>query len=280
MGNASPLANRYRTALVTGASTGLGRAFAGMLLGEGVRVWGTSRSAERLEELRQSAGGAFIPVELELGPGSDLPAVFQRIEAEADGFDLVIANAGFSVFGRFEEVEFSEWREQCEVMLLQVAQLCHLALPGMRRRGRGALVNVSSLGAEFPLPFQSGYNIVKAGVSALSESLMMECAGTGVVMVDLRPGDYRTDFAGSVRRPNGERADPSQQRVWAAFVRMMERGPDPAGAAEALRRALERGRSGTVRCGSFFQSRVAPFLARMGSLRLRRRVQAGYFDLS
>jgi len=280
MGNPSPLADRYRTALVTGASTGLGRAFAELLLAEGVRVWGTARSADRLEELRRSAGGQFVPVALELGSGGDLPTVFQRIEAEADGFDLVVANAGFSVFGRFDEVDYSEWREQCEVMLLQVGRLCHLVLPGMRRRGRGALVNVSSLGAEFPLPFQAGYNIVKAGVSALSESLMMECAGTGVIVIDLRPGDYRTDFAGSVRRPNGEQADVRQQRVWSAFVRMMESGPDPAGAADALRRALRRGRSGTVRCGGFFQARVAPLLARMGSLGLRRRVQARYFDLS
>jgi short-subunit dehydrogenase len=246
---ADRLATRYRTALVTGASTGLGRAFTAMLLAEGV---------------------------------ADSEAViraFRAAESEAGGFDLVVNNAGYGVFGAFADVDFSVWREQLNVMLVNTALLSHLALAGMRTRGRGALVNVSSLAAEFPLPFQSAYNMTKAGLSALNESLIIECAGTGVTVIDLRPGDFRTDFEGSVRRPPSGQGDPRIPRVWAAFEKMMRGGPPPTEAAAALRRALVRGKSGTIRCGRFFQAVVAPFLARFGSLPLKRRVQAGYFDL-
>lgn len=276
---AERLATRYRTALVTGASTGLGRAFATMLLAEGVAVWGTSREAGRLAELARDHPGAFHPVVMELGDAEAATRAFREVEQAAGGFDLVVNNAGYGVFGVFAEVDFSVWREQLNVMLVNTALISHLALQGLRTRGRGALVNVSSLAAEFPLPFQSAYNIAKAGLTALGESLMIECAGTGVVVIDLRPGDYRTDFEGAVRRPPTGQGDARLQRVWAAFERMMRGGPPPEEAAAALRRALHRGKSGTVRCGRFFQAVVAPLLARFGSLPLKRRVQAGYFDL-
>ena len=145
-------------------------------------------------------------------------------------------------------------------------------------RDRGTLVNVSSLAAEFPLPFQPAYNVAKAGLTALSESLMMETAGSGVTVIDLRPGDYRTDFEGSVRRPQPA-ATPRMQRAWGAFEAMMQSGPQPAHAAAALRRALLAGRPGTVRTGRLFQAVVAPFLARFGSLGLKRRIQARYYNV-
>lgn len=277
---AERLATRYRTALVTGASTGLGRAFATMLLAEGVAVWGTSREAGRLAELARDHPGAFHPAVMELGDAAAATRAFREAEQAAGGFDLVVNNAGYGVFGVFAEVDFSVWREQLNVMLVNTALISHLALQGLRARGRGALVNVSSLAAEFPLPFQSAYNIAKAGLTALGESLLIECAGTGVVVIDLRPGDFRTDFEGAVRRPPAGQGDARLPRVWAAFERMMRGGPPPEEAAAALRRALHRGKSGTVRCGRFFQAVVAPLLARFGSLPLKRRVQAGYFDLN
>ena len=148
----------------------------------------------------------------------------------------------------------------------------------MLARNRGALVNISSLAAEFPLPFQSTYNMAKSGLSALNESLMIETSGTGVAVIDFRPGDYRTDFDGSVRRPQSP-PPPRLARAWLAFEAMMRSGPPPAHAADALRRALLRRRSGTVRTGRFFQAVVAPFIARFGSLDLKRRIQARYFNV-
>ena len=269
---AARISDFYRTAFITGASTGLGRAFAEMLLAEGVRVWGTSRDATRL-----TAISGLVPVTLDLRDGPTALKVFQDADRAAGGFDLVVNNAGFGVFAEFTGAEFSLWEEQLQVMLINPARLAHAALPGMLARNRGALVNISSLAAEFPLPFQSAYNVVKSGLSALSESLIIETAGTGVVVLDVRPGDYRTDIEGSVRHPQ-KSPPPRMQRAWAAFEKMMHAAPPPAHAAAELRRALLRRHSGTVRVGPFFQAQAAPFLARFGSLALRRRAQARYFD--
>ena len=268
-----PLSSRYRTAFVTGASTGLGLAFTEMLLAGGVEVWGTSRDASRLP-----ARPRFHAVAFELGDGTAAGKIFLETEKAAGGFDVVINNAGFGAFGSFAHTDFAVWEDQFRVMLVNTAHLSQVALRGMLVRQHGALVNISSIAGEFGMPYQAVYNSVKAGLSALNESLMYEVKGTGVIIIDFRPGDYRTDFEGSVRRPPGT-AGPGQEKTWAAFTAMMQSGPPPAHAAASLQRALLRGRSGTVRSGRFFQAVLAPFLARFGSLALKRRIQEMYFGL-
>jgi len=275
------LSARHRTAFVTGASTGLGLAFTDMLLAGGVEVWGTARDAARLP-----VRDKFHPVVLELADGAAAERIFLDAERAAGGFDLVINNAGFGAFGAFAHTDFSIWEEQLRVMLVNTARLSHAALRGMLARKHGALVNISSIAGEFGLPYQAAYNVTKAGLSALNESLMYELHGTGVIVIDFRPGDYHTDFEGAVRRPAQAAAlaadtvnTARMARVWSAFAGMMQSGPAPAQAAEDLRRALLRGRSGTVRTGRFFQAVLGPFLARFGSLALRRKVQEKYFGL-
>ena len=168
-----------------------------MLWGNGVKVWGTSRDLKRL-----ACSGKFSPqVALELGNGAEAERVFSIADREAGGFDLVINNAGFGAFGAFAHTDFSVWEEQFRMMLVNTARLSHAALRGMLARRRGALVNISSIAGEFGMPYQATYNAVKAGLSALNESLMYELRDTGVIVIDFRPGDYRTDFEGAVRRP-------------------------------------------------------------------------------
>lgn len=273
-----PLSARYRAAFVTGASTGLGLAFAEMLVAAGVEVWGTSRDPARLR-----ARPGFHAIALELGDGPAAESAFLDAERAAGGFDLVINNAGFGAFGAFAHTDFAVWEEQLRLMLVNTARLSHAALRGMLARRRGALVNISSIAGEFGMPYQAIYNTTKAGLSVLNESLMYEVQGTGVIVLDFRPGDFRTGFEGSVRRPVQTGADAAQThrmaRVWRSFTAMMQSGPPPARAAAALRAALLRGRSGTVRTGRFFQAVLAPFLARFGSLALKRRIQEKYFGL-
>jgi short-subunit dehydrogenase len=268
----------YRTAFITGASTGLGRAFAESLLADGVQVWGTSRDPARLAGLAQVHGPRFTAVSLDLRNGADAEKAWGTADRAAGGFDVVINNAGFGIFAEFAQVDFAAWQEQLEVMLVNPARLSHAALRGMIARNRGALVNISSLAAEFPLPFQSAYNMAKAGLTALNESLMIETAGTAVTVIDFRPGDYRTDFDGSVRQPQTS-PSPRMTRAWKAFEKMMRSGPSPNHAAAALRRALLQRRSGTVRTGRFFQAQLAPFLSRFASLGVKRRIQGRYFDV-
>ena len=110
MPNALPLSSLYRTAFVTGVGTGLGRAFADMLLQEGVQVWGTSRLIERLSDLEKTAG--FTAVALDLRDGAAAERIFLAANQAAGGFDIVINNAGYGAFGDFAATEFSVWQDQ------------------------------------------------------------------------------------------------------------------------------------------------------------------------
>jgi len=273
--SAEPISSRYRRAFVTGASGGLGLAFSRMLLAEGIHVTGTSRDIGRLKPLTKH--DAFTPVALDLGDPVRAESVFAEAAGDA-GFDLVINNAGFGLFAPFASTPYEVWQSQLDALLGTSARLSHAALRGMLARGRGCLVNVSSLAVEFPLPFMSGYNMAKAGLSALSESLIFETKGTPVIVIDFRPGDYRTAF-NQAMQPTAVVStinDPCLERTWRALEAHLETSPLPVAAARDLRRALMKGRSGTVRSGSLFQARVAPFFARLIPAGLRRAMIARY----
>lgn len=280
--SASELAARYPTAFVTGASAGLGRAFAEMLLTEGVRVWGTARDAARLTTLATAYPALFTPVVLDLADTAATGAAFARSARAADGaFALVINNAGYGVFGEFEATEFAVWQRQLDLMVTATLRIAHDALHGMRARGRGCIVNVASLATEFPLPFMSGYNVAKAALSAFSESLIVETAGTGISVIDFRPGDFRTDFNQAMQTASSAATalNPRATRAWEALEAHLRAAPPPSVAASDLRRALLRGRSGTVRSGTWFQARIAPLFARAVPASWRRAFAARYFRL-
>ena len=271
-----PPATLIRRAFVTGASGGIGAAFVDALLGDGYEVWGTARDPARLP-----ARPGFHAVALDLADGAGTGRAFLAAEVEAGGaFDVLVNNAGYGVFGPVETQPFSVWSAQIDAMFTQTVRLALLALPEMRSRGRGAIVNVTSLAVEFPIPGMSGYNAVKAGLSAWTLSLAYELEGSGVAAIDFRPGDVRTPFnTAVVQAPEGARSGERWGRVWRRFEAMHDVAPAPEHIAADLVRALRRGRSGVVRSGSFFQARVAPLLARLGSARLKQAVQARYFDL-
>ncbi|HWL15635.1 MAG TPA: SDR family NAD(P)-dependent oxidoreductase [Opitutus sp.] len=277
-----PLSELYATAFVTGTSAGLGRAFAEMLLAEGVRVWGTARDAGRLTDLASRYPALFTPVILDLAVPAAAETAFERAANTAGGaFDLVVNNAGYGVFGEFDATDFSVWQTQLDTMIGTTLRLAHAALRRMRRKNAGCLVNVSSLAVEFPLPFMSGYNVAKAALSAFSESLWIETRGTGISVIDFRPGDFRTDFNQSMQAASSSPPLPSArtQRAWQALENHLRGAPPAARAAADLKRALRLRRHGTVRSGMVFQAAIAPFFARFLPAALRRAVSARYFGL-
>ena len=275
------LDRQYRTAFLTGASAGLGAAFTGMLLEEHVRVWGTARALDRLQPFQSHE--RFHPVVLDLHDAAATARTFNEARDQADGFDLVINNAGYGVFGPFIEEPFESWERQVQAMLVQPMRLAHLALRDFRQRGRGTLVNVASLAVEFPLPYLSGYNVVKAGLAAFSESLLVETAGTGIQVIDFRPGDYRTGFNQVMSQLSPSAVAPSgalpPARVWQVLEANLAAAPVAARAAADLRAALRRRAQGTVRSGSFFQASLAPTFAGWLPESLRRVVRWRYFGL-
>jgi len=273
------LSTFYRTAFVTGVSTGLGRAFAEMLLDEGVQVWGTARDETRLAPLATRAGFKSVVLDLER-PDEAEPAYGSAAQEAGGSFDLVINNAGYGVFAPFIGVDCAVWQTQLNTMLGTTMRLTHVALRGMLAKNRGCLVNVASLATDFPIPFMSGYNVVKAGLSALTESLIFETRGTGVTVIDFRPGDFRTGFNTTMDVTSalrGARDDLRLTSTWQTLEKNLNAAPPPIFAAAGLRKAILRRKSGTVRCGSFFQAHLAPFIARFAPTGLRRAVMAHYF---
>lgn len=269
------LPDAYRTAFVTGASAGLGRAFCEMLLEHGILVWGTSRDISRLKPLCAWPGFTAVAMDLEAPLEAEASFIFATEQA-GGSFDLIVQNAGYGVFAPFSSVHFSSWQRQFDAMVVTTARLSHAAFSRMQARRRGCIVHVASMATEFPIPYMSGYNVSKAALSALSESLMMESMGTGVSVIDFRPGDYCTGFNTRMQEQS-LLSDDKLQRVWGCLEKNLQEAPGPERAAEDLCRALRRGTSGIVRSGSFFQTKLAPLLASLAPSALRRKAMALYF---
>ena len=266
-----------QSAFVTGASAGIGRSIARRLLAEGVRVWGTARTADRLTEL--ATNERFMPVELDLGNGAKATDAYRAAVESSGGFDLVVNNAGYGHFEKFAQADFGDWERQLDAMLIGTARLAHAQLRDLQKRGRGTLVNVSSLATEFPLPFMSGYNMAKAGLSALSESLLIETRGTDVTVIDFRPGDYRTGFNQAMTSPPASPTQSQMTLAWASLEKNLAEAPLPEKAAKDLWRAVLRGRKGIVRSGGIFQAVLAPLFERLVPETLARKVRWYYFGL-
>ena len=248
---------------LTGASSGIGLRTARALVERGHEVWGTSRSLDRLPVLDR-----FHPVVLDLNDRASIDAGFSRALAEASHFDVLINNAGAGVFGPLEEFTDQEFTEQWELLVLGPLRLIRLALPAMRARNAGLLVNVSSLAGEFPLPFVAPYSLSKAGLSALSEGLGLELAHTGIRVVDVRPGDFATEFHPATRRldraPGDDAYAPNLERAWTAIDRNMNRAQDPQIVADTLVRIVEgKTHRPVVAVGDVFQARIARLLTRL-----------------
>ncbi len=254
-----------KTVFLTGASAGIGLLTARALAARGHRVWGTAR---KLENLPKDLPG-FHPVVLDLNNRAGIPAAFLAAQEEAGGaFDVLINNAGSGTFGPLEGFTEEEFRSQLETLLFGPLDLVRAALPAMRARNRGLIVNVASLATEFPLPFLAPYSMSKAALSAMTEGLGIELAHTGLRLIDLRPGDFRTKFHDSTKRIELSPAlaaayAPNLEAAWNAIDKNMNAAPDPQQVADALVKIVEgKTKRPVVAVGDIFQARIAPLLVR------------------
>lgn len=266
------LTGKYEKAIVTGASSGLGLAFTKMLLANGITVVGLSRNPG-------IAGieGEYIPFECDLADSTLLEGTLDHVFESHDDVDLVINNAGFGLLNTLEGFGDEEIERQFSVMLVAPALIARRAISAFSTgNSAGCLVNVSSLAAELPIPLMSVYNSCKAGLSALSDSLMLDAAGAkgGPVIIDFRPGDFCTEFS--------DRMEGSFLWNGVELRTVMDRhhaeAPDPGLAVLGLEDALVRGESGRVRVGDFFQSKVAPLGPRLLPYRWLGRLIRWYYS--
>ncbi len=189
---------RWSTALVTGASSGIGREFARALAVRGCDLVIVARRHDRLESLASELRSDHqVDVEVmaaDLTERDDLAEVETRLRDVAPPIDLLVNNAGMATYGPFLEIDVEDEDTEIRLNVLAVARLAHVALPGMVERGSGAIVNVSSLAGMQPVPFNTTYAATKAFVSSFSESLHEELRGTGVRVMALCPGFVKTEF--------------------------------------------------------------------------------------
>ncbi len=250
------LSASYSTALVTGASSGIGRAVARQLHRAGLTVYGTTRDPDR-EGLDPDI--RWLALE---GATQDGWKGFARDnEHLLIKLDILVNNAGSSLYGRLEALPEEGPPEQFRLLLETPVGLVRAVLPGMRQRGRGAIVNVSSLAAVFPLPYMSTYSAGKAGLSGFTQSLILSEKGSGLVIIDFQPGDYRTAFNENMQA-HGELSG-ATGRAWRRMEENLQAAPLPEKAAEDLVRRIAGGRSGTYRSGDFFQAVLAPMGIRL-----------------
>ena len=183
--------------LITGCSTGIGRATALRLAGAGHVVYATARHEAALAGLAE-AGCSLL--ELDVTDEASMQAAVDRVVADHGAVGALVNNAGYSQSGAVETVSPEELRRQFKTNVFGLTRMCQLVLPGMRAAGRGRIVNVSSMGANFTFPGGGVYHATKYAVEAISDALRFEVKGFGVDVVIIQPGLIRSEFATAAAR--------------------------------------------------------------------------------
>lgn len=223
----SPAA-RWQRALITGASSGIGRAMAMQLAAEGTELVIVARDSERLSGLADEVGVACEIIVCDLADREALSVVERRIEAEDAPIDLVVNNAGLGFGGPFAALDRNTATFVVDVNVAALQRLTHSAASTFQDRGRGSILNVGSLAGEAVGAHSATYNATKAFVTSLGQSLAVELAGTGVTITTLLPGFTRTEF----QERSGTDVSDVPSFLWQSADRVAAAGLDGAFAGE------------------------------------------------
>ena len=189
---ANPLiASNQHIALITGASSGMGKEFAKTLLAEGFIVYALARRTELMTDLSDLGARVF---QLDISNETEIDLFIKQIENEVDGVDILINNAGFGIYGAVEDISISEARYQFEVNLFGMARLTQLVIPLMRKRGGGKIINLSSMGGKIYFPLGAWYHATKHALEGWSDCLRLELAQFNINVVIIEPGVIATNF--------------------------------------------------------------------------------------
>jgi NAD(P)-dependent dehydrogenase (short-subunit alcohol dehydrogenase family) len=180
-----------RSVLITGCSTGIGRATAERLIRNGWKVTATARRLETIKDLGE-AGARVLP--LDVTDEASMADAVAHVEKEDGAVGVLINNAGYGLQGPFEEFSMEDVRRQFETNVFGLIRMCQLVLPGMRRQGWGRIVNVSSIGGKLVFPGGGFYHGTKHAVEAISDALRFEVRPFGVRVIIVEPGTVITPF--------------------------------------------------------------------------------------
>ncbi|MBB3344053.1 oxidoreductase [Luteimonas sp. RC10] len=231
-----------KTLLITGVSSGFGRALAQAALAAGHRVVGTVRSPQAQQAFEALGAGAVGRV-LDVTDFDAIPGVVDAIKADIGPLDVLVNNAGYGHEGVLEESPLDELRRQFDVNVFGAVAMIKAVLPGMRRRRRGHIVNITSMGGFITMPGIAYYCGSKFALEGMSETLGKEVAPLGIHVTAVAPGAFRTDWAGRsmVRTPRSiadydALFDPIRE---ARQSRSGHQPGDPAKAARAILTLLD-----------------------------------------
>jgi NAD(P)-dependent dehydrogenase (short-subunit alcohol dehydrogenase family) len=185
------MTNTSKAVLVTGCSSGIGRATAEHLAGKGWTVYATARRPESIADLQEKGCRTLA---LDVTDEASMAAAVGAVEEAEGAVGVLVNNAGYSQSGAVEDVPLDVVRRQFETNVFGLVRMCQLALPGMRRQGWGKIVNVSSMGGRLVFPGGGFYHGTKYAVEAISDALRFEVAGFGVDVSIIEPGLIRTSF--------------------------------------------------------------------------------------
>jgi short-subunit dehydrogenase len=233
-----------RTVLVTGASSGIGLETALHLARLGFRVVGTARSEAKAEVLRKAAHDAEVEVEaavLDITDAAACRGLVGRLELYG-----LVNNAGYMNVGAVEDVTPEEALRQLHALAVAPMHLASLAIPGMRIRGAGRIVNISSMAAHLDVPLMGWYEAAKRALNAVASALRVELAGSGIDVILVEPGAFRTciwdkAMADLKGRRDGSLYAAAYERVLDKLPALKERVPEPSAVAEVVGRALTTG---------------------------------------
>jgi len=187
---------------ITGCSTGLGRALAQRVLQHDYRAVVTARNAKQIEDIVAAHRDAGLALALDVTDTARLADAVSQAEKTFGRIDVLVNNAGYGYLAAVEEGEDREVRAMFETNFFALVALTKQVLPGMRARGRGHIINMSSVGGLVGSPSSGYYNATKFAVEGLSEALAKEVEPLGIRVTVIEPGPFRTDFSGrSLRQP-------------------------------------------------------------------------------
>ncbi|MET0511276.1 MAG: oxidoreductase [Thermoleophilaceae bacterium] len=193
-----------KAVLITGCSTGIGRATAERLVRGGHTVYATARRLEAIEDLEATGARTLA---LDVNSEESMQAAVAAVEEAEGAVGALVNNAGYSQSGAVEGIPLDSLRSQFETNVFGLVRMCQLVLPAMRRQGHGRIVNVSSMGGKLTFPGGGAYHATKHAVEALSDALRFEVAGFGVAVSIIEPGLIKSQFAetavGSVSNEDG-----------------------------------------------------------------------------
>jgi NAD(P)-dependent dehydrogenase (short-subunit alcohol dehydrogenase family) len=230
-----------KAVLITGCSTGIGRATAQRLARGGLTVYASARRPESIEDLARAGCRTLA---LDVTEEESMQAAVEEVERAEGAVGALVNNAGYSQSGAVETVELDDVRRQFETNVFGLLRMAQLVLPGMRRQRHGRIVNVSSMGGKLTFPGGGIYHATKHAVEAISDAMRFEVKGFGVDVVVIEPGLIRTSFGetsvASVPKEEGPYAE-FNTAVAAATARVYG-GPlgRLGGAPEAVAKVIER----------------------------------------